>query len=198
MGSLMANKPQPSDRPLSGRERFFVEKYMALGGGRGAGKPAALACGYKESSASVMACRVLQREPVQREIEKRQRARLRLLAPRAVDAVEEILDDTGHKDRLKAAGVILNRIDPLLVGVAHQHNVTVESSDQMALKALRLLREMGATRRMLEEALGSGDLPRLEELAAGNGQMRESEPVTIEAEALEVESDDDLDDPDEG
>jgi hypothetical protein len=192
----MANRPQPSDRPLSLREKVFIAKYEEYGGGKGAGKPAAIAAGFKESYAKIAACRVLQREPVQREIEKRQKARLRTLIPKAVDAVEQILDDAQHKDRLRAAGTILNRVDPLLVGVAHQHNVTIESNDQMALKALRLLKAMGASRRMLEEALGSGDLPRLEQLAAGNGQMRELAPVTIEGEAL-VEPDDDLDDPDE-
>jgi hypothetical protein len=179
-----------SDRPLNLREKIFIAKYEEFGGGKGAGKPAAVAAGYKESFAAIAACRLLQREPVWREIEKRQKARLRTLVPKAVDAVEEILDDAQHKDRLRAAGQILNRVDPLLVGVAHQHTVTVESNDGVALKALRWLREMGAPREMIERSLGTNDLPRLEQML-DSGQIPAPEPVTIEAEALEVESDDD-------
>jgi phage terminase small subunit len=159
-------KPQ-SDRPLSTKERVFVEKYMEFGGGKGAGKPAALAAGFRESYAQFAAHRMLRRPIVARVIEERQKTRLRVLVPKAVDTIEEILDDKDHKDRLKAANQVLNRVDPVVVGVAHQHDVRVSvSDDEMALRVLRWLREMGASREMLERSLGVNDLPRLEQLAA--------------------------------
>ena len=182
-------------RPLSLREKVFIAQYEALGGGKGAGKPAAIAAGYKENSASVMACRLLQREPVRREIEKHQKARLRTLVPKAVDVLEEILDTPEHKDRLKAVGQVLNRVDPAIAVTAHQSDISVtvrqESSDEMALKALRLLREIGASREMMERVLGVNGLPLLEERLDGRAPAPQSEPVTIEAITAEVLDGDD-------
>jgi hypothetical protein len=186
----MPTRPQIS-RPLSTRERVFIEKYMEFGGGKGAGRPAALAAGFKPSYAMWAAHRMLRRATVVREIEHRQKVRLRTLAPKAVDVVEQILDDVQHRDRLKAANQILNRFDPLLVGVAHQHavNVTVKS-DEIGLKLLRQLRSWGAPRELMERVLGVNGLPMLEQRLDG-GQESEPGPVTIEGEVLEAEPDDD-------
>jgi len=182
-------------RPLNMREQIFIAKYEEFGGGRGAGTKAALAAGYAERSAAVMSSRLLQREPVRREIEKRQKARLRTLVPKAVDVLEEILDTPEHKDRLKAVGQVLNRVDPAIAVTAHQSDISVtvrqESSDELALKALRLLREIGASREMMERVLGCNGLPLLERQLDGQASKPESEPVTIEGEVLEAETDDD-------
>jgi hypothetical protein len=187
-------------RPLSLREQLFIAKYEEYGGGRGAGTKAAISAGYKENSAHVMACRLLQREPVRHEIEKRQKARLRTLVPKAVDALEQILDTPEHKDRLRAVGQVLSRVDPAIATTAHLSdiNVTVkqQTSEEMALKALRLMREIGATREMMERVLGCNGLPLLEERLDGRASVPQSEPVTIEAIAAEV-SDDDSDEDDE-
>jgi hypothetical protein len=143
-----------------------------------------------------MACRLLQREPVRREIEKRQKARLRTLVPKAVDVLEQILDTPEHKDRLKAVGQVLNRVDPAIATTAHLSNVNVtvrqESADELALKALRLLREIGASRAMMEKVLGANGLPLLEERLDGRASNSKS-TVTIEAVPVEVldDSDDD-------
>jgi hypothetical protein len=189
----MPTRPQ-SERPLSAKERLFVEKFMEFGGGKGAGKPAALAAGFKPSYAMWAAHRMLRRPIVARVIEERQKARLRVLVPKAVDVVEEILDDKNHKDRLKAANQVLNRVDPIVVGVAHQHDVHVSVLDnEMGVLALRWLRELGASRAMLEEALGVNALPELEAMLDG-GQTPAPEPVTIEGEVLEAEPDDEEDD----
>jgi hypothetical protein len=181
---------QSEERPLSAKERLFVEKYMELGGGKGAGTPAALAAGFKPSYAMWAAHRMLRRPIVARVIEERQRARVRLLAPKAIDVVEEILDDKNHKDRLKAANQVLNRTDPVVVGVAHQHDVHVSVLDnEMGVLALRWLRELGASRAMLEEALGVNALPELE------AQLDDRpKPVMIEGEVLEADPDDNEDD----
>jgi hypothetical protein len=163
---------------------------MEFGGGKGVGTRAALAAGFRPSYAPYAAHRMLRRATVVREIEERQKIRLRTLAPKAVDAVEQILDDVQHKDRLKAANQILNRFDPLLVGVAHQHAVSVTvKSDEIGLKLLRQLRSWGAPRELMERVLGVNGLPMLEQRLDG-GQESEREP-TIEGEVLEAAPDDD-------
>jgi hypothetical protein len=62
--------------------------------------------------------------------------------------------------------------------------VKQQTSDEMALKALRLLREIGASREMMERVLGCNGLPQLEAML--DGQASESEALTIEAIATEV------------
>ena|SRR6516165_890095 len=182
-----------SERPLSIKERLFIDKFIALGAGRGAGKPAALHAGFKPSYAMFAAHRMLRRPSVLRELEARAKARVRALAPKAVDVVEQILDDKEHKDRLRAANQVLNRVDPLLVAVGHQHavNVTVKSDDQIGLELLRRLRELGAPRDMMERMLGINGLPLLE-ARLDAGEVPELEPVTIDGEVVaQVEPDDD-------
>jgi phage terminase small subunit len=157
-------------RPLNMKEKIFIAEYERLGGGKGCGTPAAIVAGYKPSFASIAACRMLQREPVQREIEKRQKARLRALHPKALDAVEEILDDVAHKDRLKAANQVLSRADP----VHTEHELTVKHSvDVREMESLvaRLAQEMSVP---VERLLGSNCAP-LPPLIEGT-VVREAEP----------------------
>jgi hypothetical protein len=167
---------------------------MEFGGGKGAGKPAAIAAGFKPSYAPFAAHRMLRRSTVVREIEERQKIRLRTLAPKALDVLEEILDSPEHKDRLKAVGQVLNRVDPAIAVTAHQSDISVtvkqQTSDELALKALRLMREIGATREMMERVLGCNGLPLLEAQLDGRAFAPESEPVTIEAIAAETPDDD--------
>ena len=122
--------------------------------------PAALAAGFKRSYAPFAAHRMLRRPIVARVIEERQKTRLRVLVPKAVDVVEEILDNKEHKDRLKAANQVLNRVDPVFVGVAHQHdvNVTVNTREMEEL-VRRLAVEMGVTP---EKLLGANPMPLIE------------------------------------
>jgi hypothetical protein len=187
----MSTRPQ-SERPLSLKERTFVDRYLALGGERGAGTKAAQLAGYPASWAAIASHRMLRRPRVVRAIEAESKRLVRALGPHAIKVIKEILDNENHKDRLKAARTVLERIDPLLVGVAHQHDVkvTVKSGDN-GLELLRRLRELGAPREMMERVLGVNGLPLLEERLDGNGKAPEPEPVTIEGEVLAAEPDDD-------
>jgi len=65
--------------------------------------------------------------------------------------------------------------------------VKQQTSEEMALKALRLMREIGATREMMEKVLGVNGLPLLEQQLDGQAF---TESVTIEGEVLEAEIDD--------
>jgi hypothetical protein len=61
--------------------------------------------------------------------------------PDALTVVHEIMSDTKHKDRLKAAQVIINYAHP----VQTAHHVTVEHVDDRRMMefALKLAAEMG-------------------------------------------------------
>jgi hypothetical protein len=174
------------------KERTFVDRFLALGGGRGVGTKAAIAAGFPASWAAIASHRMLRRPRVMRAIEAESKRLVRALGPRAVQVVKEIMDDREHKDRLRAANQILHRVDPL--PAAHSYdvvNVTVKSGDEIALKLLHGLRALGASREMLERAVGANALPLLEQ-RLDSGEVPELEPVTIEGEVVpEAESEDD-------
>jgi phage terminase small subunit len=181
----MPIRPQ-SERPLSPKERIFVDRYLALGGKRGAGKQAAEAAGFPASWAAIASHRLLRRPRVMRAIEEESKRLVRALGPQAIKVIKEILDDRRHKDRLKAARTVLERIDPTFFGVQHQHHVEVaESGVELALKMLRVMRELRVPIEVQRERLGVNLFPRLEamldgEAVNGNGKAAESEPLMIE------------------
>ena len=104
----MPTRPQSSDRPLSLKERTFVDRYLALGGERGAGTKAAQLAGYSASWSAIAAHRMLRRPRVMRAIEEESKRLVRALGPQAIKVIKEILDDREHKDRLKAARTLDN------------------------------------------------------------------------------------------
>ena len=186
----MPTRPQSSDRPLSLKERTFVDRYLALGGERGAGTKAAQLAGYSASWSAIAAHRMLRRPRVMRAIEEESKRLVRALGPQAIQVIKEILDDREHKDRLKAARTVLERIDPALLGVQHQHHVDVEPSGvELALKMLRVMRELQVPIEVQRERLGINLFPELEAMLDGeavnaNGRAPESEPLMIEGKAV--------------
>jgi hypothetical protein len=191
----MPTRPQ-SDRPLSLKERFFVDRFLALGGGRGAGKKAAEAAGFPASWAAIASHRLLRRPRVMRAIEEESRRLVRALGPQAIKVIKEILDDREHKDRLKAARTVLERIDPTFLGVQHQHrvDVAVESGVEMAVRMLQIMRELRVPIEVQKERIGINMYEQLtgalDGAANGNGKAPESEPLMIERKVVAAESDD--------
>jgi phage terminase small subunit len=192
----MLTRPQ-SERPLSPKERIFVDRYLALSGKRGAGKQAAEAAGYPASWSAIAAHRLLRRPRVMRAIEEESKRLVRALGPQAIKVIKEILDDREHKDRLKAARTVLERIDPAFVGFQHQHHVeVVESGVETALKILRIMRELQVPIEVQRERLGPNLFPQLEAMldgealnGNGNGKASESEPLMIEGRVVAAEHD---------
>jgi hypothetical protein len=94
------------------------------------------------------------------------RKQIRSSAPEAIAAVREIIANPDHRDRLKAAQTVLERIEPTMqrldVHVKHE----LVDREQEAINYLRKLRELGVSREKLEEELGFSDLPRYERLLA--------------------------------
>jgi phage terminase small subunit len=187
----MRTRPQSSDKPLSLKERTFVDRYLALGGARGAGKKAAEAAGFPSSWAGIASHRLLRRPRVAHAIEQESKRLVRALGPQAIKVLKEILDDKQHKDRLKAARTVLERIDPALVGFQHQHrvDVAVETSGiETALRMLQVMRELRVPIEVQREKVGVNLFPQLEamldgEAVNGNGKAPES-PLMIEGRVV--------------
>jgi phage terminase small subunit len=196
----MPTRPQ-SERPLSLKERTFVDRYLALGGERGAGTKAAQLAGYPASWAAIASHRMLRRPRVMRAIEEESKRLVRALGPRAIQVIKEILDDREHKDRLKAARTVLERIDPSFLGVQHQHrvDVTVESGVEMAVRMLQIMRELQVPIEVQRERIGANMFEQLTvALDSGtlNGNGAPESSLMIEGRvAADVDEDDD--DPDE-
>jgi hypothetical protein len=141
---------------------------------------------------------MLRRPRVMRAIEQESKRLVRALGPQAIKVIKEILDDREHKDRLKAARTVLERIDPTFLGVQHQHrvDVAVESGVEMAVRMLQAMRELRVPIEVQRERIGVNLFEQItgaldSGAVNGNGSATESEPLMIEGEALEAESDDD-------
>jgi len=149
-------------------ERRFVHWLMNLPPKHGFRVQAAKLAGYgKDSKPNVLnsiAQDLLRKQRVIDLIEEVARKQLRSSAPEAIAAVREIIADPEHRDRLKAANVILERIEPTMqrldVRVKHE---TIDR-DAEAVAYLRKLRSLGVSREQLEQELGYSDLPRYERL----------------------------------
>jgi hypothetical protein len=194
----MPTRPQ-SERPLGPKERIFVDRFLALGGQRGAGKKAAEAAGYPASWAAYASHRMLRRPRVMRAIEQESKRMVRALGPQAIKVIKEIMDDREHKDRLKAARTVLERFDPVFFGVQHQHrvDVAVESGVETCLKMLQAMRELQVPIAIQRERIGHNMFDQLTVAldggaANGNGNGNgKSEPRMIEGKVV---ADDDGDD----
>jgi hypothetical protein len=109
------------------------------------------------------------------------RKQIRSSAPEALAAVREIIADPEHRDRLRAAQTILERIEPTMqrIDVSVKHEVI--DRDGEAVAYLRKLKELNVSRAKLEEELGYSDLPRYERLLELEDAKRAAAPV-IDAE----------------
>ena len=183
----------PAMSALSPQQRNFVLALFEQRPGHGALAAAARAANYgnrdgtstAQSIASI-ANRLVNNDKIISAIAETTKKTIRADAPAAVMAVREIVSDVSHKDRLRAALSILERIDP----VETKHTLTVQHKvdhDKEAIDALREYKRLGATKDFLENAFGFSGLGRYEKLLAiedGNvveGEFTEVEPTLSKA-----------------
>jgi phage terminase small subunit len=177
MKSSKNNNQLPSnvDGPLSAveaactpMERRFVHWLMNLPPKKGFRVQAARLAGYGKNSTphvtNSIAQDLLQKQRIVDLIAEVTRKQIRTHAPEAIAAVLEMIADPKARDRLKAANVILERIEPTLqrldVHVKHE----VIDRDAEAVAYLRKLKALGVPREKMEQELGYSDLPRYERL----------------------------------
>jgi hypothetical protein len=183
----------PAMLACSIQERRFVRALFEGKPGHGSGARAARAAEYGNrdgsSSAQTMARianRLFNRQRVIDAMQECTRKLLRAEAPLAVEVVREVMRDRKHKDRLRAAFGVLERLDPVeaKIDMTVTHKDERPGSDAAGVKILRWLRDLGVSRDKQIEALGYNRLPHLERLLA----EQDGTPI-IEAEYHEVPPD---------
>ncbi len=178
-----------AEAACSPMERRFCHWLMQLPPKTGFRVQAARLAGYTETSPhnlNSIAQDLLNRQRVIDLISEITRKTIRTSAPQAIAAVHEIMGDPEHRDRLKAANLVLERIDPTIqrldVNVKHE----VVDRDKEMVNYLRKLKALGVSREKLEEELGYSDLPRyerllmLEDAAKSGAQTIEGEYEVVE------------------
>ena len=87
---------------------------------------------------------------------------LRVGAPEAVKALQNVVRNPEHPGHIRAISMLLDRADPVesrqLVEVTHR---TIDP-DQEAIEELRAMRALGVSREKLAEVFGGNFLPKLE------------------------------------
>jgi phage terminase small subunit len=179
-------------------ERRFVYWLMNLPPKRGFRVQAAKLAGYgklgrngQPSSAHNMnsiAQDLLSKQKIIDLITEVTKKQIRSAAPEALAAVREIIADTEHRDRLKAASVILERVEPTMqrFDVRVQHQVVDRNAEAVAY--LRKLKALGVSREKMEQELGYSDLPRYERLLELE-DAKNAVPIDAEFSVIEEKAD---------
>jgi len=158
----------PAEACCSQRERAFVYWLVGLPPRKGYKVRAARLAGYGARSSphtvnSIVQVLLKQQRIIDLivEVTKKQ---IRVMAPEALAAVKEIIADPAHRDRLKAAQVVLERIEPTLQKIDLNVRHEVVDRDAEAISYLRKMRELGVSRDKQIEELGFSALGKYERL----------------------------------
>jgi hypothetical protein len=180
-----------AEAACSARERRFVYWLLNLPPKKGFRVRAARLAGFGEDSTphvlNSIAQTLLAQQRITDLIVEVTRKQIRSSAPEALAAVREIIADPEHRDRLKAAQTILERVEPTMqrIDVSVKHEVV--DRDGEAVAYLRKLKELGVSRSKMEDELGYSDLPRYERLLELEDAKRVAAPV-IDADYTIVEN----------
>jgi hypothetical protein len=180
----------PAEASCTPQERRFVHWLLNLPPKRGFKVQAARLAGYGKNSTphviNATTQRLLGQQRVVDLIVEVTRKQIRTSAPEALAAVREIIGDPEHRDRLKAAQTILERIEPTMqrIDVSVKHEVI--DRDGEAVAYLRKLKELGVSRSKMEDELGYSDLPRYERLLELEDAKKTLAPV-IDADYTIIE-----------
>jgi phage terminase small subunit len=173
----------------SDRHRAFVLALYQIKPGYGAHVKAAKMAGFgtKTSSAkswSVIASRLAHDEKILAALHEEDQKRLRASAPRAIRALQGLVENSSHKDHARGIAMVLDRVHPAetrhLVDVHHH---AVDHSAE-AVAQLRMLKSLDVPRSKLEEVFGFTGLSRYERLL--EIEDVKNSPRLIEATAVEI------------
>lgn len=152
----------------SARERRFVHWLFNLPPKRGYQVRAARLAGYGKNSTphvvNSITQEMLRQQRVVDLMAEVTKKMIRSEAPLAIQAVREMIADVEHRDRLKAANVILERIEPTMQRIEHRVTHEIVDRDAESVAYLRKLKGLGVSREKMEQELGYSDLPRYERL----------------------------------
>lgn len=109
-----------------------------------------------------IAWRLMRDDRVVAAVAEESRKMLRVGAPEAVKALQNVVRNPEHPGHIRAISMLLDRADPVesrqLVEVTHR---TIDP-DQEAIEELRAMRALGVSREKLAEVFGGNFLPKLE------------------------------------
>jgi hypothetical protein len=163
------------------RQRLFVENLFK----EKSAAAAARAAGYGENSSALtvanIAHNLLSNPKVVAAINEQVKLRLRAEGAKAVRVVQEIMDDVASKDRLKAANLILERIDPVAQRVEVEHTHKIDTTAER-LEQLRFLKSLNVAREKLLEVFGSNGLDHYEQLLI----EQDKKSAVVDAEFTEI------------
>lgn len=174
----------PAMSELNERQRLFV---IGVCDGLSYSEAARQAgyAGEPQTIAST-ANRLLRSQPIIEAIAEVTKKHIRSLAPKAKAVVTEIMDDKYHKDRLKAAQQVLDRIDPAVqrqdINVRHE----VIDRTEETLKHLSHLLEIGVQREALVKEFGEFGLDHYMRLLEAR---KAASAKVIDAEFVEIKND---------
>lgn len=131
-------------------QRAFVQHWVQSGG-RSAAECARIA-GYSDpgtNAINVIAHRLAHDEKIQAAILEESRKMLQGLAPMAVGVITNVLGNPSHKDNLKAAGMVLDRVGMHAKLETLNTTRNIEDRTTQIREAVELCRELGMDPRKL-------------------------------------------------
>jgi phage terminase small subunit len=178
----------PAMAALDDRRRAFVLAMYEVPRGFGAATAAARMAGFgtAQSSALSMAVKAskLMHDPrVVEALQEEDKRRIKACAPRAIRALEMLVEDPTHKGHERALTEILARVHP----IETRHTVDVVhhlDHDAEAVAQLRMLKSLGVVQEKLVDIFGFSGLGRYERMLALEDAKKGG--VTIDATAIEV------------
>jgi phage terminase small subunit len=179
----------PAMAALDDRRRAFVLAMYEVPRGFGAATAAARMAGFgtAQSSALSMAVKAskLMHDPrVLEALQEEDKRRIKACAPRAIRALEMLVEDPTHKGHERALTEILARVHP----IETRHTVDVVhhvDHDAEAVAQLRTLKSLGVVRDKLVEIFGFSGLGRYERMLALEEGKKGG--TTIDGTAVEIE-----------
>jgi phage terminase small subunit len=183
-----AMKALPSDR-----HRAFVLNLYSIKPGHGAHVKAAKSAGFGTSTSSAqswasIASRLAHDDRVLAAIHEEDQRRIRSSAPRAIRALQNLVETPGHKDHARAIGMVLDRVHPAethhVVDVMHTH---VVDHRKEAVADLRRCLALGIPHEKLLELFGFSGLSRYQKMLEDeDANAAGKTPRLIEGTATEV------------
>jgi phage terminase small subunit len=180
----------PAMLALSDRHKAFVLALYQIKPGYGAHVKAAKLAGFGTSKStpqswSVIASQLAHDDKILAALYEEDQKRIRASAPRAIRALQHLIEDPEHKDHARGIGMVLDRVHP----IETRHTVDVHhhvDHDAEAIAQLRMLKSLDVPRAKLEEVFGFSGLSRYERLLDIEDAKRRPGPRLIEGTATEL------------
>lgn len=133
----------PAMQALNEKQRRFVLALYQVKPGHGAQVRAAKLAGYKcttPESWAAFASRLIHDQKVQAALREHDQKVLRASAPRALRALQGLVEDPGHRDHARGIGMVLDRVHPVetrhFVRSEHEYVHRVVVDEETALRRI--------------------------------------------------------------